>query len=61
MIGFIHALAAILLVLLFAATIYSLLAIVAAWRFLSVRRLDSRSDEPVSILKPLAGLDLDLE
>lgn len=61
MIGFIHALAAILLVLLFAATVYSLLTIVAAWRFLSVCRLDSRSDEPVSILKPLAGLDLDLE
>jgi len=61
MTGFVHALAAILLLFLFAATVYSLLSIVAAWRYLSVRRLDLRSAEPVSILKPLAGLDLDLE
>ncbi len=61
MIGFVHALAAISLLLLAAATVYSLLSIVAAWRYLSVRRLDLRSAEPVSILKPLSGLDLDLE
>jgi ceramide glucosyltransferase len=61
MIGLIHALVAILLVLLFAATVYSLLTMVAAWRFLSVPRIDLRSAEPVSVLKPLAGLDLDLE
>jgi ceramide glucosyltransferase len=54
-------LTAILLLFLLAATVYSLLSIVAAWRYLSVRRLDLRLPEPVSILKPLAGLDLDLE
>jgi ceramide glucosyltransferase len=61
MIGFVHALAAVLLLFLFAASVYSLLSIVAAWRYLSVLRPDLRSAEPVSILKPLAGLDLDLE
>jgi len=61
MIGFVHALAAVLLLLLFAASVYSLLSIVAAWRYLSVRHPELHSAEPVSILKPLAGLDLDLE
>jgi ceramide glucosyltransferase len=61
MIAFVHALAAILLVSLLAATIYSLLSIVAAWRYLSVHRPRLSPAEPVSILKPLSGLDLDLE
>jgi ceramide glucosyltransferase len=61
MIGFIHALTVILLLFLSAASVYSLLSIVAAWQYLAVRRLDLRSTEPVSILKPLAGLDLGLE
>lgn len=61
MIGFIHALAVILLLVLVAATIYSLLSIVAALRYLSVPRPDLHSTESVSVLKPLAGLDLDLE
>jgi ceramide glucosyltransferase len=51
----------ILLLLLAGSLVYSILAIVAALRYLSVRPPDSRSAEPVSILKPLAGLDLDLE
>ena len=39
-----------------------LLAIVAAWRYLCVRPPALAAiGEPVSILKPLAGLDLDLE
>jgi ceramide glucosyltransferase len=41
--------------------VYSLLQIVAAFRYLAVRPLLLRSTEPISILKPLAGLDLDLE
>jgi ceramide glucosyltransferase len=61
MIGFVHVLPAISLLFLAAATVYSLLSIVAAWRYLSVRPLDLRSAEPVSILKPLSGLDLDLK
>jgi ceramide glucosyltransferase len=61
MTGFVHPLAAILLLLLFAAIVYSLLSIMAAFRYLSVRPPGLNSVEPVSILKPLAGLDLDLE
>jgi ceramide glucosyltransferase len=53
--------AVLLLVVLSGAIVYSLLSIVAAWKYLSVRPPDLRSAEPVSILKPLAGLDLDLE
>lgn len=40
---------------------YSLLSIVAALRYLSVRPPEAASGEPISILKPLAGLDLNLE
>ncbi len=40
---------------------YSLLAMVAARRYLAVRPPPLKEFEPVSILKPLAGLDLDLE
>jgi ceramide glucosyltransferase len=61
MISFLHALGFVLLVLLASATVYSLLSIVAAWRYLRVGRSDLQSPEPISILKPLAGLDLGLE
>jgi ceramide glucosyltransferase len=49
------------LTLLAGALVYSLLVIVAAFRYLSVRPPVLASAEPVSILKPLSGLDLDLE
>jgi ceramide glucosyltransferase len=48
-------------ILLAGALVYSLLAMVAARRYLAVRPPPLREFEPVSILKPLAGLDLDLE
>jgi ceramide glucosyltransferase len=51
----------VLLVLLTGAVVYSLLSIVAALRYLSVRPPALNSLEPISILKPLAGLDLGLE
>ena len=54
-------LAGILFLALCAAIVYSLLQIVAALRYLAVRPLILASAEPISILKPLAGLDLDLE
>ena len=54
-------LAAVLLLLLAGAWVYSLLQIVAALRYLAVRPAPLKSAEPISILKPLAGLDLDLE
>jgi ceramide glucosyltransferase len=60
-IGFSQVLAAFLLLLLLAAIVYSILSIVAARRYLSVRPPEVLSAEPISILKPLAGLDLDLE
>jgi ceramide glucosyltransferase len=41
--------------------VYSVMAIVAAWRYLSVQPPPLKSQEPISVLKPLAGLDLDLE
>ena len=50
-----------LLLILFGAIVYSLLSIVAAWKYLSVRPSAVAPIEPISILKPLAGLDLDLE
>jgi len=51
----------VLLVLLAGALVYSLLSIVAAFRYLSVSPPAVTSTEPVSILKPLAGLDDGLE
>jgi ceramide glucosyltransferase len=54
-------LAAISLLVLCGSVVYCLLQIVAAWRYLSVRPPVQKSTEPISILKPLAGLDLDLE
>jgi ceramide glucosyltransferase len=51
----------ILLALLAGALAYSLLSVVAALRYLSVRPPASNSPEPISVLKPLAGLDLGLE
>jgi len=54
-------LAGIFLAVLCGSIMYSLLQIVAAIRYLSVFPPALRSIEPISILKPLAGLDLDLE
>jgi ceramide glucosyltransferase len=54
-------LAGILLLLLCGSLVYSLLEIVAALSYLSVRPPALQSAEPISILKPLSGLDLDLE
>jgi ceramide glucosyltransferase len=51
----------VLLLLLAGAVVYSLLSVVAALRYLSVRPPVLNSLEPISILKPLAGLDLGLE
>jgi len=53
--------AIILLCLLAGALVYSALAVIAALRYLAVRPTELRAAEPVSILKPLAGLDADLE
>jgi len=54
-------LAGLLLLALCGAIVYSLLQIVAAFRYLTVRPPALLGSEPVSILKPLAGVDLDLE
>ena len=51
----------VLLALLAGAVVYSLLSVVAALRYLSVKPLALSSPVPISILKPLAGLDLGLE
>jgi ceramide glucosyltransferase len=51
----------ILLALLAGALLYAGLAVIAALRYLAVRPPELKSTEPVSILKPLSGLDLDLE
>ena len=53
--------AATLLLLLVGSIVYSILQIVAANRYLAVRPAPLKTTEPISILKPLAGLDLDLE
>lgn len=53
--------AALLSLILGGAAVYSLLSIVAAARYLSVQPPSLHATEPISILKPLAGLDLDLE
>ena len=54
-------LAGALLLILLGAIVYSGMQIVAAQRYLSVKPPQLKSAEPISILKPLAGLDLDLE
>ena len=54
-------LAGIFLLLLLGSIVYSLLQIVAAKRYLAVGPPALKSTEPITILKPLAGLDLDLE
>ena len=54
-------LADILLLILCGSWVYSILQIVATLRYLRVRPPSVRSSEPISILKPLAGLDRDLE
>src|SRR5690348_3079961 len=50
-----------LLALLAGALVFSGLTVIAALRYLAVQPPELRSAEPVSILKPLHGLDLDLE
>jgi ceramide glucosyltransferase len=54
-------LAAGLLLVLCGALVYSLLSIIAAMRYLAVRPCTLQAAEAISILKPLAGLDLNLE
>ena len=54
-------LSGILLLIVCGSIVYSILQIIAAVRYLSVRPPALRTSEPISILKPLAGLDLDLE
>jgi ceramide glucosyltransferase len=54
-------LAAIFLLILCGSTVYSALQILAARDYLSVKPPALTNSEPISILKPLAGLDLDLE
>ena len=54
-------LAGILLLFLCGSLVYSVLQIAASMSYLSVRSPALETAEPISILKPLAGLDLDLE
>ena len=51
----------ILLALLFGALVYSMLSIVAVRRYLEVCPRTLVDPQPISILKPLAGLDRGLE
>ena len=55
------ALAVLFFVVLCGSLVYSLLQVIAAMRYLKVRPSQLQSSEAISILKPLAGLDLDLE
>src|SRR5271163_671149 len=52
---------AVLLAALCGAVVYALLTIIAAMRFLSVRPGKADDRVPISILKPLSGLDRGLE
>jgi ceramide glucosyltransferase len=52
---------ALLLLAVGGAIVYSLLSVLAAWQYLARRPPALKCIEPISILKPLAGLDLDLE
>ncbi len=54
-------LAGILLVILCGSIVYSVLQILAGLRYLVVKPPALLEQEPISILKPIAGLDLDLE
>jgi len=54
-------LAGVFLAVLCGSVVYSFMQIIAALRYLRVRPPTLRGAEPISILKPLAGLDLDLE
>ncbi len=54
-------LAAIFLLILCGSTVYSALQILAGRDYLSVKPPALTNSEPISILKPLAGLDLELE
>lgn len=54
-------LAGIFLLILCGAIVYSVLQIIAAVRYLAVRAPALQTSEPISVLKPLAGLDMDLE
>ena len=49
------------LAVLLGSLVYSILQVVAAMRYLEIRPPQLQPAEPVSILKPLSGLDLDLE
>ena len=54
-------LAGILLLVFCGSLVYSVLQMIAASKFLTVKPAALRAAEPISVLKPLAGLDLDLE
>ena len=53
--------AGIFLTVFIGSVVYSVLEVVAAIGYLRVRPPERQGAEPISILKPLAGLDLDLE
>jgi len=55
------ALAGICLLILCGALVYCAMQVVAAMRYLAVHPPALGAKEPISILKPLSGLDLDLE